>query len=122
MEHGARLAAARCCGRVKLVSARTPRTWARIKVVFQEAVELRPESRHTFLADACAGDPALRSEVDALIASHDDERPFLDATPSLAPERFSRRRSLRKRIPHRAWRAGRVSVSTRSSNGSVPAE
>jgi serine/threonine protein kinase len=50
-------------------------------MVFQEAVELRHEERDTFLADACAGDSALRSEVDSLIASHDDERPFLDATP-----------------------------------------
>ena len=50
-------------------------------MVFHEAVELRPEERDPFLADACAGDPALRSEVDSLIASHDDERLFLDATP-----------------------------------------
>ncbi len=63
------------------MSARTPRTWARVKMVFQEAVELRPAARDTFLTHACAGDPALRSEVDSLIASHDDERPFLDATP-----------------------------------------
>jgi serine/threonine-protein kinase len=50
-------------------------------MVFQEAIELRPQERDAFVADACAGDSALRSEIDSLIASHDDERPFLDTTP-----------------------------------------
>src|SRR5512138_3013960 len=43
--------------------------WARAKTVFLDAIE-RPESeRGAFVLAACAGDPRLKAEVDALLAS-----------------------------------------------------
>lgn len=41
----------------------------RIEAVFDEALELAPEGRPAFLTGACAGDPELRREVEALLAA-----------------------------------------------------
>jgi len=45
--------------------------WQRIKGVFEEAVELAPEARSSYLATTCSSDPALRQEVESLLASHE---------------------------------------------------
>ena len=78
MEHGARVAAPRGRGRARAVSA-PPRDWSTIKALFQEAIELEPDAREAFLAQACGADADLRAEVESLLAAHDDERPFLAA-------------------------------------------
>ncbi|MGA2078546.1 MAG: serine/threonine-protein kinase [Terriglobia bacterium] len=44
--------------------------WEQIKSVFEKAQELKPESRASFLTQACGEDAALRSEVEALL-EHD---------------------------------------------------
>ena len=43
----------------------------RAKEVFGKAHEMPPTERRGFLANACAGDPALRAEVEALLAAFD---------------------------------------------------
>jgi serine/threonine-protein kinase len=43
--------------------------WARVKAVFLEAIERPNPERAAFLDDACAGDPRLRDEVQALLDS-----------------------------------------------------
>jgi len=43
--------------------------WARVKAVFLEALERPDSERAAFLGDACAGDPRLRDEVQALLDS-----------------------------------------------------
>ncbi len=62
-----------------------PTTWDRLEAVFFEALELPAEQRAAFLDRACAGDPDLRAEVEAVLASHvalaDDD------APALPPER-----------------------------------
>ena len=58
-----------------------PRDWGAIKAIFQEAIELLPDERAAFLARACGDDTKLRAEVESLLASNDDERPFLEAAP-----------------------------------------
>jgi eukaryotic-like serine/threonine-protein kinase len=63
------------------VSSAHPRDWGEIKAVFQQAIELSPEKRDAFLAHACGDDAELRAEVESLLASHEDERPFLEAPP-----------------------------------------
>ena len=55
--------------------------WDDVKAAFQRAIELAPAERDAFLSRACDHDPALRAEVDALLAVHDDERPFLSQSP-----------------------------------------
>jgi eukaryotic-like serine/threonine-protein kinase len=57
--------------------------WARLKSVFHAAVEYPPDARVDFLASACAGDDALRAEVEALLASHEEAGAFLSG-PVLA--------------------------------------
>jgi len=52
--------------------------WQRLKEVFHGALEQDPASRAAFLDRECAGDAALREEVDALIANHEDTDDFLD--------------------------------------------
>ena len=40
-----------------------------IDKIFQAALAHDPSKRAAFLAEACAGDPALRKDVEALLAS-----------------------------------------------------
>ncbi|MBS0571154.1 MAG: serine/threonine protein kinase [Proteobacteria bacterium] len=43
--------------------------FARLQELFDAAVALGPEQREKFVTDACAGDAALRTELDALLAA-----------------------------------------------------
>jgi non-specific serine/threonine protein kinase/serine/threonine-protein kinase len=46
----------------------TPERWEQIREVLEKALELAPEQRSGFLDGACASDPSLRKEVEALLA------------------------------------------------------
>jgi len=52
--------------------------WEQIKSVFEEAQELKPDSRASFLTQACGDDAALRSEVEALLDHDRRAGSFLD--------------------------------------------
>ena len=52
-------------------------TWQQLKSVFHAAIELAPEDRAAFLAQACDGDSELRTQVDRLLSSHDSAGVFL---------------------------------------------
>ena len=71
----------------------TPERWQQLKQIFQSALERNPAERSAFLNQACAGDPALRSEVESLISSHDQAGDSIEAmaaeaaTEMLANER-----------------------------------
>ena len=41
--------------------------WARVKEIVGLALEARGDERSTLIADACAGDAALREEVESLL-------------------------------------------------------
>ena len=56
-----------------------PERWQRIKEVLHSALERPPQERASFLTDACAGDSALRLEVDTLIASHERAAGFIES-------------------------------------------
>jgi tetratricopeptide (TPR) repeat protein len=47
----------------------TAERWQRIKTIFQAAAELEPAQRAAYLDEACAGEPALRCEVEALLTA-----------------------------------------------------
>ena len=49
--------------------------------LFGEALELEGEKRRAFLDRACAGHPALREQVDALLEEHDRLEGFLGESP-----------------------------------------
>ncbi len=60
--------------------------WERIREILESALGLAPHLRAAYLAEACAGDAALRSEVESLIAAS-ERSALLDHAPlaSLAP-------------------------------------
>jgi serine/threonine protein kinase/tetratricopeptide (TPR) repeat protein len=60
-----------------------------VETLFHEALAQPPAERAAFLDAACAGQPKLRAEIDALLKAHDDsaELPPLDAcTGMFAPD------------------------------------
>jgi serine/threonine-protein kinase len=62
----------------------TPERWDRISSIFDEALEMEPQSRDAFLRDACAGDEALRLEVERMLAEDERTQDFLDR-PVIGP-------------------------------------
>lgn len=52
-------------------------TWQQLKRVFHAALELAPEDRAAFLAQACDDKSELRLQVERLLRSHDDAGLFL---------------------------------------------
>src|SRR5262245_17043536 len=61
----------------------TPDRWQRVKAVFGAAIERKDEERAAFVAAACADDPTLVADVQALLASHGKVGGFLAASPAL---------------------------------------
>ena len=57
----------------------TPERYQQIDKVFQAALEREPHERAAFLDRACASDPSLRSEVEALIDSYNKAGSFIEA-------------------------------------------
>lgn len=57
----------------------TPERWQQIKVLLESALERDPLERNAFLNEACAGDTALRSEVEALIDSNARAGDFIES-------------------------------------------
>jgi serine/threonine protein kinase len=54
--------------------------WERIREILDSALQRPPDLRDAYLAEACAGDAALRSEVESLIAAS-GRSAFLDRDP-----------------------------------------
>lgn len=60
----------------------TPQRWKQVEEVLDAALERPAAERAAFVRDACAGDADLRSEVDSLLASHDQASQFLETPAS----------------------------------------
>ena len=56
--------------------------WQQAKAVFSEALEHPRAEREEFVAQACAGDATLRSEVESLLKSYDEAQSFME-TPAI---------------------------------------
>lgn len=61
--------------------ALSPEQWGQLKELFRSAIECEPPQRAAYLDQACASDPALREEIESLLASHDDAETFIE-TPA----------------------------------------
>ena len=57
--------------------------WQRVRQLFHTCVELDPAQRDALMAQECAGDPDLRSEVESLLASLAASKTFME-TPAAA--------------------------------------
>lgn len=55
----------------------TPERWQQVEHVLQEAIEREPAERAALLDRECAGDPALREEVESLLESAQQANSFL---------------------------------------------
>ena len=68
-------------------SALNPERNRQVDRIFQAALLRDPAARATFLAEACAGDPDLRREVESLLSSDEQAHDFIES-PALevAPE------------------------------------
>ena len=55
----------------------TPDRWKRIEDLLQSALERKPVDRAAFLREACAGDEAMRKEVESLLDSSEQDGSFL---------------------------------------------
>lgn len=51
--------------------------WQRVRALFEQALELPPDEAAAFLDRSCAGDPGLRSEVEACLAADREAGSFL---------------------------------------------
>ncbi len=56
-----------------------PENWKKIEDIFQDALDLPAAERERFIAEKCAGDAELRSEVEKLIARYETEEEFLES-------------------------------------------
>lgn len=81
-----------------------PERWRVIKTLLDSALELKAEDRRAFLDRACAGDEAMRREVDSFIATDEqasyfmDKPAFEDAARMLAEEQSVRETQVIDRV------------------------
>src|SRR4051812_26015284 len=66
----------------------TPERWQQVKEIFNSALKYEPAQRGVFLSQACSGDEELRSEVESLITSHENEGSFIDEPAYYAAAEF----------------------------------
>src|SRR6201981_2887344 len=59
-----------------------PERWKRVEELYHSALALEESRRQTFLSDSCAGDEALRREVDSLLRRYAQAEKFME-TPAL---------------------------------------
>src|SRR5438128_12546655 len=55
-----------------------PEQWQQIKILLHSALERAPVERPKFLDQACSGNPTLRSQLEALLASHERTNDFIE--------------------------------------------
>ena len=68
----------------------TPDRWRQITEIFHAALQCEPAHRDVFLDEACAAEPALKEEVESLMAAHRaagtfGDTPLFMSTPPLGP-------------------------------------
>ncbi|HUE80506.1 MAG TPA: hypothetical protein VMM84_00240 [Pyrinomonadaceae bacterium] len=49
-----------------------------LRKIFSVAIEYEPQRRKEYLDEVCAGNPHLKTEIESLLASHDDAEDFID--------------------------------------------
>ena len=59
----------------------TPERWVRVREILAAALAQPPDRRADFLGEACAGDPELQTEAQALLSSHREAGSFIEHGP-----------------------------------------
>ena len=60
----------------------TPERWQQIDRIFHAVLQRDPSQRSAFVAESCAGDPALQKEIEDLLASHEESDSFIETPAS----------------------------------------
>ena len=74
-----------------------PERWQKLDRLFHSALEREPKARAAYLDEVCAGDEALRKQVEALLVAHQEAGRFIDnpafevEAEALAREQVSQR-------------------------------
>jgi eukaryotic-like serine/threonine-protein kinase len=55
-----------------------PERWSKIESIFHKALEMDESRRSSVIEESCAGDEALRREVESLLAHHSDSASFIE--------------------------------------------
>jgi eukaryotic-like serine/threonine-protein kinase len=63
------------------MSLMTPERWKQIDQLFHSALQREPSQRAAFVAESCSGDESLQSEIEDLLASHEQSESFIE-TPA----------------------------------------
>ncbi|MBI4906263.1 MAG: serine/threonine-protein kinase [Acidobacteria bacterium] len=87
--------------------------WRRIEAIFNEAAELTPDARPSFLDEACAGDESLRREVESLLSNDAGSGDTLAAAVAQAAQGAARTQDLTGR------RIGPYEVTGRIGEGGM---
>jgi serine/threonine protein kinase/tetratricopeptide (TPR) repeat protein len=56
----------------------TPERWRKVEEIFQDALDLMPDERPAYVAQACGEDTALRRDVESLLTQHDSAGELLE--------------------------------------------
>src|ERR1051326_327864 len=97
----------------------TPERWQQVKDIFNSAIAYAPEERSSFISRACSGDEELRSEVESLIASHEQSGNFIGSACVRGRRIVTRRRAsgTDSGLHHRSVRSDLVYQSRRNGRG-----
>jgi hypothetical protein len=89
-----------------------PERWQRIESIFQKALDAG-DRRARVLVESCAGDEALRREVETLLAQHENADEFM-GRPAFAALRVRpfHRGLVPEALTRRPFRPGRSSATT----------
>lgn len=58
-----------------------PERWRKIEALYEAALGVEPPQRAALLAERCAGDESLRSEVESLLLHDEKAGRFLNTPP-----------------------------------------
>ncbi|MEM7353127.1 MAG: serine/threonine-protein kinase, partial [Acidobacteriota bacterium] len=94
------------------------RRWARISDLLSDALEQPADRRADFLAEACGGDEAVRSEVESLLAAHAEAGDFAPP-PSSGPVRALEHLTLEPAHPTDPERVGPYHIDRRLGEGGM---
>jgi serine/threonine protein kinase/tetratricopeptide (TPR) repeat protein len=96
-------------------TAMTPEQWERVDSLFHSALKLERDRRPAFVAEACAGDDAVRREVESLLHWHEDSEDFIETPASDVAAALLQRRY--------EWtpgqRVGRYEIASRLGSGGM---
>lgn len=65
----------------------SPADWSDVERVLATVIDLSPTEREARIGELCAGNPALRSEIESLLAAHESAGSFLTGSPLLEQAR-----------------------------------